>query len=81
MELRLRFHKSSLDATPRSNKPAASGKKQDDIPWPALKKLSPSRLSRTASTLMDEWERSLTPPATDVTDPLSRATSKDRKAD
>jgi hypothetical protein len=37
--------------------------KRDEIPWPALQKLSPGNLKRTASTLMHEWEKSLTPPA------------------
>ncbi|OJD23506.1 hypothetical protein ACJ73_05139 [Blastomyces percursus] len=36
--------------------------KSDSIPWPALIKLHPSKLTRTASHLMAEWERSLTPP-------------------
>jgi hypothetical protein len=35
---------------------------RDAIPWPALAKLvAPSHLKRTASNLMSEWERSLTP--------------------
>ncbi|OAT05099.1 hypothetical protein BDBG_01541 [Blastomyces gilchristii SLH14081] len=34
----------------------------DSIPWPALSRLHPSKLTRTASHLMAEWERSLTPP-------------------
>lgn len=35
--------------------------KQDPLPWPALSKLGPATLRRTASHLMNEWERSLTP--------------------
>ncbi|KAI4744497.1 hypothetical protein E4T50_05136 [Aureobasidium sp. EXF-12298] len=35
--------------------------KRDSLPWPALNKLAPSNLRRTASHLMNEWERSLTP--------------------
>ncbi|KAK5675213.1 hypothetical protein LTS12_029576 [Elasticomyces elasticus] len=31
----------------------------DGIPWPAITKLAPSKLTRTASSLMSEWERSL----------------------
>ncbi|KAL4923344.1 DUF4048 domain-containing protein [Aspergillus undulatus] len=31
----------------------------DGIPWPALTQAAPSKLSRTASNLMAEWERSL----------------------
>jgi hypothetical protein len=34
---------------------------KDTIPWPALSKLGPSALQRTASTLMREWEKSLSP--------------------
>ncbi|PYI16434.1 hypothetical protein BO86DRAFT_321667 [Aspergillus japonicus CBS 114.51] len=33
----------------------------DGIPWPAMTKLAPSKLTRTASNLMAEWERSLSP--------------------
>ncbi|KAF2734313.1 hypothetical protein EJ04DRAFT_512563 [Polyplosphaeria fusca] len=36
--------------------------KRSSIPWPDLVKLSPSNLKRTASTLMKEWEKNLTPP-------------------
>lgn len=36
--------------------------KKDPIPWPALSKLGPATLRRTASHLMSEWEKSLTPP-------------------
>lgn len=36
---------------------------KDALPWPALKKFRPGSLQRTASNLMKEWERSLTPPA------------------
>ncbi|KAL4773443.1 hypothetical protein BDW60DRAFT_185192 [Aspergillus nidulans var. acristatus] len=33
----------------------------DGIPWPALTQAAPSKLNRTASNLMAEWERSLSP--------------------
>ncbi|KAI9374623.1 hypothetical protein BJX61DRAFT_497516 [Aspergillus egyptiacus] len=33
----------------------------DGIPWPALTQAAPSKLTRTASNLMAEWERSLSP--------------------
>lgn len=33
----------------------------EHIPWPAISKLRPSKLTRTASNLMAEWERSLSP--------------------
>lgn len=65
--------------------------KRDSIPWPALTKLAPSSLRRTASNLMADWEKSLTPPAEDRSqqaDYMGRAASpalslslKDRKAD
>lgn len=35
--------------------------KRDPIPWPALTKLAPSNLRRTASHLMSEWEKSISP--------------------
>jgi hypothetical protein len=41
----------------------------DQIPWPALQKLSPSRLGRTASTLMKEWEKSLSLPLEEIKEP------------
>ncbi|KAL8827542.1 MAG: hypothetical protein Q9191_003120 [Dirinaria sp. TL-2023a] len=52
---------SSTDATPRARKPSAAPDDRKDIPLPTLTKLSPGNLKRTASTLMNEWERSLTP--------------------
>ncbi|EEP79139.1 predicted protein [Uncinocarpus reesii 1704] len=39
----------------------ADGNQSENIPWPALTKLHPSNLTRTASSLMAEWERSLSP--------------------
>ncbi|KAJ5586683.1 uncharacterized protein N7459_002448 [Penicillium hispanicum] len=33
----------------------------EGIPWPAITKLAPNKLQRTASNLMAEWERSLSP--------------------
>lgn len=75
--------------------PTGDGKR-DAIPWPALNKLTPGNLKRTASHLMSEWEKSLTPIATPSGDsdahtsdsgldygnspPLS-ATAKFKKAD
>ncbi|TKA79297.1 hypothetical protein B0A55_04248 [Friedmanniomyces simplex] len=41
--------------------PPAPAEKKDPIPWPALSKFGPATLRRTASHLMSEWERSLTP--------------------
>lgn len=35
--------------------------KKDPLPWPQLSKLGPATLRRTASHLMSEWEKSLTP--------------------
>ncbi|KAF1954086.1 hypothetical protein CC80DRAFT_493937 [Byssothecium circinans] len=43
------------DALPRDPK-------RNSIPWPDLVKYSPSHLKRTASHLMKEWEKNLTPP-------------------
>ena len=38
--------------------------RKDPIPWPALSNLGPKALRRTASHLMSEWEKSLTPSPT-----------------
>ena len=38
---------------------------REAIPWPTLVKLSPGNLRRTASNFLEEWEKSLTPPATE----------------
>ncbi|PZD39458.1 DUF4048 domain containing protein [Pyrenophora tritici-repentis] len=43
------------DITPREVK-------RSSIPWPDMTKVSPSNLKRTASHLMREWEKQLTPP-------------------
>ncbi|KAL4791572.1 hypothetical protein BDV19DRAFT_370156 [Aspergillus venezuelensis] len=52
----------------------------DGIPWPALTQAAPSKLSRTASNLMAEWERSLSPSPN--RSPLaSPALGKENKAD
>ena len=53
--------------TPRSfARTSMSGDvKRDSIPWPNLEKLTPSNLKRTASHLMKEWEKSLSPPASE----------------
>ncbi|KAF2091065.1 hypothetical protein K490DRAFT_62394 [Saccharata proteae CBS 121410] len=37
--------------------------KRDSVPWPNLVKLSPSNLKHSVSHLMDEWEKSISPPA------------------
>jgi hypothetical protein len=36
--------------------------KRNSLPWSDLSGLSPSNLKRTASHLMKEWEKQLTPP-------------------
>ena len=72
---------SSSEATPRSNNSVIPAEKRDDIPWPALKKLSPSRLSRTASTLMGEWEKSLATHTSNGADLSLKIGSKEQKAD
>lgn len=54
----------SADSTP---KPLPLAAKRDAIPWPSLSKLGPpaaamgGQLRKTASHLMQEWERSLSP--------------------
>ena len=46
---------------PRQKMLSISTKTKDDVPWPAISKLSPGKLTWTASALMSEWERSLRP--------------------
>ncbi len=49
--------------------------KRDSIQWPALDKLTATNLrgglQRTMSTIMTEWEKSITPPPEDRKDPIS----------
>ncbi|KAJ5104352.1 hypothetical protein NUU61_001699 [Penicillium alfredii] len=52
----------------------------EGLPWPAISKLTPSKLQRTASTLMAEWERSISP-SPERSGSLSRSRSKSSKAD
>jgi hypothetical protein len=58
-----------------------------DIQWPALEKLSPGNikgnLQRTMSTIMKEWEKSVTPPPGDGDheDPMSNATEEKASRD
>ena len=54
--------KDSLDSTAR-RLALEEGKQRGSLPWPALSKLKPARFTRTASQLMDEWEKSLSPPS------------------
>lgn len=57
----------SLEATPRASMGSAPhpARNRDSIPWPTLNKLGPAHLRRTASHLMEEWEKSLTPSSED----------------
>ncbi|TVY18127.1 hypothetical protein LARI1_G004489 [Lachnellula arida] len=45
-----------------NNGGSSTPSKRDDLQWPALDKLTPGNLKRTVSTIMQEWENSLTPP-------------------
>ncbi|KAI5298459.1 dihydrofolate reductase [Ascosphaera pollenicola] len=58
------FHEET-DPSDHSNRKSRS----DSIPWPAFKDLAPSKLTKTASTLMAEWEQSLTPSPERVVSP------------
>ncbi|GES58170.1 hypothetical protein ATEIFO6365_0004032100 [Aspergillus terreus] len=53
----------------------------DGIPWPAITKLAPSKLTRTASNLMAEWERSLSPSPERKVQTRSPPLDKDAKTD
>ncbi|GAB7343002.1 hypothetical protein MBLNU457_g1097t1 [Dothideomycetes sp. NU457] len=57
---------------------------REGIPWPALIKLAPSNLRRTASHLMEEWEKSLTSSPDEMggkADYVAAAGGTNRKAD
>jgi hypothetical protein len=47
--------------------------KRDEIQWPALENLKPGNLKRTVSTIMKEWEKSLTPPPEERQDLLPKS--------
>lgn len=53
----------SREDTPQQSKDGLTGgaKDKEPLPWPALSKLRPTSLRRTASHLMSEWEKSMTP--------------------
>lgn len=53
---------SSLATISSASMPDTTNSKRNSIPWPDLVNLSPSNLKRTASHLMKEWEKQLTPP-------------------
>ncbi|KAH8731807.1 hypothetical protein GQ44DRAFT_698055 [Phaeosphaeriaceae sp. PMI808] len=55
---------SSLTTTSSNGLPddIVGDSKRNSIPWADLVKLSPNNLKRTASHLMKEWEKQLTPP-------------------
>lgn len=61
---------SSMDAGARATDDKDKGKlkPRDAIPWPELTKLAPGNLKRTASQLMAELERSLTPSPSGIED-------------
>ncbi|KAG0155587.1 hypothetical protein PDIDSM_2759 [Penicillium digitatum] len=85
---RIRPHRSptTQDSSPRTSAsfgdlyPASSAldpSVTEGIPWPAITKLAPSKLQRTASNLMAEWERSLSPSSERTASPsFSRKDSK-----
>ena len=59
-------HSPTEPTTVKKEKKSAGSEsvKKDPIPWPALSNLGPKALRRTASHLMSEWEKSLTPSPT-----------------
>jgi hypothetical protein len=66
-----------LDHATEESGPASS---RDEIPWPALENLTPTNLKRTVSTMMKEWEKSLTP-AEERQDPISADSDSAGKTD
>ncbi|KAI8933035.1 hypothetical protein NX059_009684 [Plenodomus lindquistii] len=60
---------SSINNGPMDEITTPRDSKRNSMPWSDLAKLSPNNLKRTASHLMKEWEKQLTPP------PESRTTT------
>jgi hypothetical protein len=58
--------------------------KHDEIQWPALDKLSPINirggLQRTMSTLMKEWEKSITSPTDHRSDPFAKQSVNEKQS-
>ncbi|KAL2760635.1 hypothetical protein ACRALDRAFT_2093234 [Sodiomyces alcalophilus JCM 7366] len=54
--------------TDQSGRPILSPAKLDELLPSMVNRLSPSNIKRTATSLMDEWERSLTPPRKETSD-------------
>lgn len=48
---------------------------KDGIPWPALDTLYAGNLKKTATAIMKEWERSLTPTPSERVDPIDKSSS------
>lgn len=59
-----RSRNSSVDTTAHQHKHSNEHGRRSPLHWPALNKLKLSQLSRSTSHLMDEWEKSLSPPPT-----------------
>ncbi|KAF1822811.1 uncharacterized protein K489DRAFT_370431 [Dissoconium aciculare CBS 342.82] len=72
---------STVSASPRTststNPDSSEFIDKDLIPWPVLSKLGPGALQRTASTLMREWEKSLSPTTTEDNDDKTGDLKKD----
>ena len=52
----------TISSASMPDKSASRDHKRNSMPWSDLSNLSPSNLKRTASHLMKEWEKQLTPP-------------------
>ncbi|KAH8805924.1 hypothetical protein F5884DRAFT_801112 [Xylogone sp. PMI_703] len=48
---------------------------KDEISWPGLDQFTPGQLKRTVTTLMSEWEKALTPPASTQQSPNRTSTN------
>ncbi|KAK5116155.1 hypothetical protein LTR62_008481 [Meristemomyces frigidus] len=52
---------SAIKSVPSTKLKWTSSEEKDPLPWPTLSQFGPATLRRTASHLMSEWEKSLTP--------------------
>ncbi|TVY85156.1 hypothetical protein LSUE1_G000664 [Lachnellula suecica] len=60
----------SVKIVGQSSNERSTPSRREELQWPALDQLTPGNIKRTVSTIMQEWEKSLTPPPGDRQNPL-----------
>ncbi|RDL40924.1 Uncharacterized protein BP5553_00903 [Venustampulla echinocandica] len=65
----------AINIVDASNDGMSTPSRREEMPWPALDKLTPGNLRRTVTTIMNDWEKSLTPPPEESNDASTESTS------